>query len=161
MQLTDQELFKGADFKVGLEPMYKGIIGTTNFESAFEDKKFFTVRLDTQEPIGIVTDRYQLVQHKDNIKIAYNAIKELSDNFAIRNVVSGGKVFTRFMINTNAVIPHSINEETAKIVDDLYSSIITAGTHLAPSIKVAEAAKVIENTQRDLNIAIVNELLLN
>lgn len=47
--------------------------------------------------------------------------------------------------------------EIAKFVDDLYSSIITAGTHSASSIKVAEAAKVIENTQRDLNIAIINE----
>ena len=50
--------------------------------------------------------------------------------------------------------------EVAKIVDDLYASIITAGTHLAPSIKVAEAAKVIENTQRDVNIALMNELAL-
>ena len=48
--------------------------------------------------------------------------------------------------------------EIAKKVDDLYKSIITAGTHLAPSIKVAEAAKVIENTQRDVNIALMNEL---
>lgn len=48
--------------------------------------------------------------------------------------------------------------EVAKAVDALYASIITAGTFLATSIKVAEAAKVIENTQRDLNIALVNEL---
>lgn len=48
--------------------------------------------------------------------------------------------------------------EVAKRVDDLYKTIITAGTHLAPSIKVAEAAKVIENSQRDINIAFVNEL---
>ena len=48
--------------------------------------------------------------------------------------------------------------ETAKLVDDLYSSVITAGTHLAPTIKVAEASKVIENTQRDINIAFMNEL---
>lgn len=47
--------------------------------------------------------------------------------------------------------------EIATFVDALYASIITAGTHLASSIKVAEAAKVIENTQRDLNIAIINE----
>lgn len=47
--------------------------------------------------------------------------------------------------------------EVAKFVDSLYGTIITAGTHMASSIKVAEAAKVIENTQRDLNIAIVNE----
>ena len=50
--------------------------------------------------------------------------------------------------------------EIAKIVDELYRSIITAGTHLAPSIKVAEAAKVIENAQRDINIAFVNELAM-
>jgi UDP-N-acetyl-D-galactosamine dehydrogenase len=48
--------------------------------------------------------------------------------------------------------------EIGKRVNDLYKSIITAGTHLAPSIKVAEAAKVIENSQRDINIAFVNEL---
>ncbi|WP_289039721.1 nucleotide sugar dehydrogenase [uncultured Zobellia sp.] len=45
-----------------------------------------------------------------------------------------------------------------KKVDELYASVITAGTHLAPTIKVAEAAKVIENSQRDINIAFVNEL---
>lgn len=48
--------------------------------------------------------------------------------------------------------------EIGKIVDDVYSSVIIAGTHLAPTIKVAEAAKVIENSQRDINIAFVNEL---
>ncbi|WP_299153167.1 nucleotide sugar dehydrogenase [uncultured Christiangramia sp.] len=48
--------------------------------------------------------------------------------------------------------------EIGKKVDELYRSVITAGTHLAPTIKVAEAAKVIENSQRDINIAFVNEL---
>jgi len=48
--------------------------------------------------------------------------------------------------------------KAAKVIDDLYKKVITAGTHLAPSIKVAEAAKVIENSQRDINIAFVNEL---
>lgn len=50
--------------------------------------------------------------------------------------------------------------EAAEYVDALYASIITAGTHRAPSIRVAEAAKVIENTQRDVNIALINELAL-
>lgn len=50
--------------------------------------------------------------------------------------------------------------EVAAVVDALYNQIVTAGTHCAESIKVAEAAKVIENTQRDLNIALVNELAL-
>ncbi len=48
--------------------------------------------------------------------------------------------------------------EIAIKINELYKSIITAGTHLAPTIKVAEAAKVIENTQRDVNIALINEL---
>jgi len=48
--------------------------------------------------------------------------------------------------------------EIGEVVNDIYKSVITAGTHLAPTIKVAEAAKVIENSQRDINIAFVNEL---
>jgi UDP-N-acetyl-D-glucosamine/UDP-N-acetyl-D-galactosamine dehydrogenase len=52
------------------------------------------------------------------------------------------------------------NPAIATVVDELYKSIITAGTHKASSIKVAEAAKVIENTQRDVNIALINELAL-
>ena len=50
--------------------------------------------------------------------------------------------------------------EAADFVDDLYRRIVTVGTHKAPSIKVAEAAKVIENTQRDVNIALINELAI-
>ncbi len=49
-------------------------------------------------------------------------------------------------------------EEIGKVVDDLYKSVIVAGTHLVSSIKVAEASKVVENSQRDINIAFVNEL---
>jgi len=65
--------------------------------------------------------------------------------------------------HTVTKIPKVTSGSTPEIgqkVDDLYSSIITAGTHLAPSIKVAEAAKVIENSQRDINIAFVNELAI-
>ena len=66
----------------------------------------------------------------------------------------GDKVntLTKIMKITSGSTP-----EIGEFVNNLYGSIITAGTHLAGSIKVAEAAKVIENTQRDLNIAIVNE----
>ena len=66
----------------------------------------------------------------------------------------GDKVntLTKIMKITSGSTP-----EAGEFVNDLYGSIITAGTHLAGSIKVAEAAKVIENTQRDLNIAIINE----
>lgn len=62
---------------------------------------------------------------------------------------------------TNIVkVTSGSTEESAKLIDAFYSTFITAGTHLASSIKVAEAAKVIENTQRDLNIALVNELAI-
>ena len=66
----------------------------------------------------------------------------------------GDKVntLTKIMKITSGSTP-----EIANFVDDLYGSIITAGTHKATSLKVAEAAKVIENTQRDLNIAVINE----
>lgn len=50
--------------------------------------------------------------------------------------------------------------EAAELIDQLYSQIVTVGTHKAPSIRVAEAAKVIENTQRDVNIALINELAM-
>jgi len=61
---------------------------------------------------------------------------------------------------TIAKVVSAQDEATLQIVADVYGSVITAGIHRAPSIKVAEAAKVIENTQRDLNIAFMNELSL-
>lgn len=63
-------------------------------------------------------------------------------------------------ITTIRKVTSGSTPETADRVDALYKSIITAGTHKASSIKVAEAAKVIENTQRDVNIALINELAL-
>lgn len=63
-------------------------------------------------------------------------------------------------VNNITKVTSGSTPEIADIVDTLYGKIITAGTHKASSIKVAEAAKVIENTQRDLNIAFVNELAL-
>ena len=65
------------------------------------------------------------------------------------------KTLTKILKITSGSTP-----EIANFVDSLYKSIITAGTYKAPSIKIAEAAKVIENTQRDVNIALVNELAL-
>ena len=50
------------------------------------------------------------------------------------------------------------NDEALKVISHIYSSIIDAGIHIAPSIKVAEASKITENIQRDVNIALINEL---
>tara|TARA_Y100000589_G_scaffold138393_1_gene132421 strand:+ start:7752 stop:9017 length:1266 start_codon:yes stop_codon:yes gene_type:complete len=65
------------------------------------------------------------------------------------------KTLTKILKITSGSTP-----KISDFIDDLYKSIITAGTYKAPSIKVAEAAKVIENTQRDVNIALINELAL-
>jgi UDP-N-acetyl-D-galactosamine dehydrogenase len=69
----------------------------------------------------------------------------------------GDKVNT---LTTIKKVTSGSNEIIAELVDRLYASIITAGTHKAPSIKVAEASKAIENAQRDINISFVNELAL-
>lgn len=63
-------------------------------------------------------------------------------------------------LTTITKVTSGSNPEVADYVNELYASIVEAGTHKAPSIKVAEAAKVIENTQRDLNIALINELAI-
>lgn len=80
--------------------------------------------------------------------------KDFFAGYSPERINPGDKVntLTKIMKITSGSTP-----EIADKIDDLYSSIIAAGTHKAPSIKVAEAAKVIENTQRDLNIAIINE----
>ena len=75
--------------------------------------------------------------------------------YSPERVNPGDKVRT---LTTIRKITSGSTPDTAKLVDALYASIITAGTYPASSIRVAEAAKVIENTQRDLNIALVNEL---
>ncbi|MFN4263540.1 MAG: nucleotide sugar dehydrogenase [Thioalkalivibrionaceae bacterium] len=63
-------------------------------------------------------------------------------------------------VTTIAKVTSGSTPETAAFVDELYARVITAGTHRAASIRVAEAAKVIENTQRDVNIALINELAM-
>ena len=85
--------------------------------------------------------------------------KKMNQHFFVgyspERINPGDKVHT---LTTIKKVTSGSTPKTGKIVDDLYKEIITAGTHLATSIKVAEAAKVIENSQRDINIAFVNEL---
>jgi len=85
--------------------------------------------------------------------LTYN--KDFYCGYSPERINPGDKVNTLTKIKK---ITSGSNKEISKKIDDLYKSIITAGTYHAASIKVAEAAKVIENTQRDLNIALVNEL---
>jgi UDP-N-acetyl-D-galactosamine dehydrogenase len=85
--------------------------------------------------------------------LTYN--KEFFCGYSPERINPGDKVNT---LTTIRKVTSGSTIEVAKTVDELYSSIIKAGTFPASSIKVAEAAKVIENTQRDINIALVNEL---
>lgn len=87
--------------------------------------------------------------------LVYN--KDFFCGYSPERINPGDKVNT--LTNIKKVTSGS-TPEIAQIVDNLYKGIITAGTHLAPSIKVAEASKAIENAQRDLNISFVNELAL-
>jgi UDP-N-acetyl-D-galactosamine dehydrogenase len=80
--------------------------------------------------------------------------EEFFAGYSPERINPGDKVNTLTKI---VKITSGSTHEVAALINDLYLSIIKAGTHLASSIKVAEAAKVIENTQRDLNIAIINE----
>jgi len=86
-------------------------------------------------------------------KLAYN--KDFFCGYSPERINPGDK---KYNISNIKKITSGSTPEIANLVDILYKKIITAGTYKAESIKVAEAAKVIENTQRDLNIALVNEL---
>jgi UDP-N-acetyl-D-galactosamine dehydrogenase len=85
----------------------------------------------------------------------FNLNKEFFAGYSPERINPGDKVRT---VTNILKVTSGSTPEVADFVDDLYRSIVTAGTHKASSIKVAEAAKVIENSQRDINIAFVNEL---
>ncbi|PKH50408.1 nucleotide sugar dehydrogenase [Tenacibaculum sp. Bg11-29] len=81
--------------------------------------------------------------------------KEFYVGYSPERISPGDKIRT---VENILKVTSGSTEEIAKKIDDLYKSVIKAGTHMAPSIKVAEASKIIENCQRDINIAFVNEL---
>ena len=87
--------------------------------------------------------------------LIYN--KDFYCGYSPERINPGDKINTLTKIKK---VTSGSNTEVAAFIDNLYKSIIKAGTHLAPSIKVAEASKSIENAQRDLNISFVNELAL-
>ena len=129
-----------------------------------------TPLIKASESIGKVLKKYDIVIYESTVYPgateedcvpvleAFSGLK-FNENFfcgySPERINPGDKVHTVTKIKK---ITSGSTPEIGKKVDDLYKTIIKAGTHLAPSIKVAEAAKVIENSQRDLNIAFVNEL---
>lgn len=99
----------------------------------------------TEDEMVPVLERFSGLKYNEDFFVGYSP----------ERINPGDKehTVTKIMKVTSGSTP-----EIAEFIDQLYKSIITAGTHKAPSIKVAEAAKVIENSQRDINIAFVNEL---
>ena len=100
-----------------------------------------------------VTDEFCTPILEEKSSLIFN--KEFSTGYSPERIVPGDKVNT---IETIKKVVSASNKDTLNIISFLYSSIIDAGVHEAPSIKVAEAAKVTENIQRDVNIALINEM---
>ena len=100
-----------------------------------------------------VTDEVCTPILEEKSSLAFN--KEFSTGYSPERVVPGDKVNT---IETITKVVSASNKYALNVISFLYSSIIDAGIHQAPSIKVAEAAKVTENIQRDVNIALINEM---
>ena len=90
---------------------------------------------------------------EDESNLAFN--KDFCTGYSPERIVPGDKVNT---IEKIVKVVSGSNAKTLEIISNIYSSIIDAGIHEAPSIKVAEAAKVTENIQRDVNIALINEM---
>ena len=100
-----------------------------------------------------VTDEFCTPILEEKSSLIFN--KEFSTGYSPERIVPGDKVNT---IETITKVVSGSNKDALDVISFLYSSIIDAGVHLAPSIKVAEAAKVTENIQRDVNIALINEM---
>lgn len=134
------------------------------------NKPVFTPLIKASEAVGKVLSKGDIVIYESTVYpgatedicvpilekhsgLVYN--KDFFAGYSPERINPGDKkhTVTKILKVTSGSTP-----EIGKEVDNLYKSIITAGTHMAPSIKVAEAAKVIENSQRDINIAFVNEL---
>ncbi len=163
----------------------KGLYITDNLEALFScniyivtvptptdthNKPVFTPLIKASETVGKVLENNDIVIYESTVypgateEICVPVLEKISGliynkdffaGYSPERINPGDKqhTVTKILKVTSGSTP-----EIAQRVDQLYKKVITAGTHLAPSIKVAEAAKVIENSQRDINIAFVNEL---
>ncbi len=133
------------------EPDLNPIIDASKTISSYVSEGNFVVFESTVFP-GVTEDIcIPLIEEKTGLKLN----KDLFAGYSPERINPGDKIHS--LTNITKITSGS-NEYAADVINELYASIITAGTYKAPSIKIAEAAKVIENTQRDLNIALVNEL---
>ena len=186
-----EELLKGKDSTLEVEPSDLKLADKLNFSTNLEDIKECTIYIITvptpidknkrpdltpleksSESICKVLKKGDIVIYESTVfpgcteevcvpileagsGLTYN--KDFYCGYSPERINPGDKVRT---ITKIVKVTSGSTPEIAEVVDQLYKSIITAGTYKAESLKVAEAAKVIENCQRDLNISFVNELAL-
>jgi UDP-N-acetyl-D-glucosamine/UDP-N-acetyl-D-galactosamine dehydrogenase len=140
--------------------------------TTINNKPDLSLLIKASEMVGSLLDKDDIVIYESTVypgateedcvpvlekcsKLKFN--KDFFCGYSPERINPGDKIHTLTKI---VKVTSGSTEEVAKKVDDLYSTIVKAGTHLSPSIKVAEAAKVIENAQRDINIAFINELAI-
>ena len=137
------------DNKPDLNPLYEA----SKLVGSILKKNDIVVYESTVFPGATEEECVPILEEKSNLK--FN--KDFFVGYSPERINPGDKEHTLTKI---VKVTSGSTNDSAILIDKLYKEIIEAGTHLAPSIKVAEAAKVIENTQRDLNIALVNELAI-
>ena len=127
------------------------LISASTTVSKYLKKGDIVIYESTVYPGATEEDCVPILEKESNLKFNIDFFV----GYSPERINPGDKIHS---LTTIVKVTSGSNEETSKTVDFLYNQIIDAGTYRATSIKVAEAAKVIENTQRDLNIAFVNEL---
>ena len=137
------------DNKPDLNPLYEA----SKLVGSFLKKNDIVVYESTVFPGATEEECVPILEEKSNLKLN----EDFFVGYSPERINPGDKEHTLTKI---IKVTSGSTEDSAILIDKLYKEIIEAGTHLAPSIKIAEAAKVIENTQRDLNIALVNELAI-
>ena len=133
------------------EPNLKPLLNSSKMVGNFIKKKDIVIYESTVYPGCVEEVCVPILEKISGLK--FN--KDFFCGYSPERINPGDKEHT---ISNIKKITSGSTPKVADLVDDLYNEIITVGTHKAPSLKIAEAAKVIENTQRDLNIALINEL---
>ena len=133
------------------QPVLKPLLSASKTIAKYLQKKDIVIYESTVYPGATEEDCIPVLEKESNL--VFN--KDFFVGYSPERISPGDKVRT---VENILKVTSGSTIETAKKVDALYKSVIKAGTHLAPSIKVAEASKIIENCQRDINIAFVNEL---
>ena len=133
------------------QPVLKPLLSASKTIAKYLQKNDIVIYESTVYPGATEEDCIPVLKKESNL--VFN--KDFFVGYSPERISPGDKVRT---VENILKVTSGSTTEIAKKVDALYKSVIKAGTHLAPSIKVAEASKIIENCQRDINIAFVNEL---